>query len=310
MTVMPLVQELRLTISDKAQAAEEIHRPLRTYGREDERDTVARLLEQQRHLLLIGEHGIGKSHLLEYARDRLAAPDTTIYLDSFKTMRPTLQRVAQMLHEHDQLVRFRDIPSDKVPRKLARWQIADLTTLVCDSLHGHDYTFIIDDIHTITPTGVTVLQELTQVATVLGAASTDSLERLDLVVGRFNRLELGPLPSDAIKSMLWSYIDYDETPNARMLERKAIDTAKGNPGAIADVVTRYKNGEISQEEIRGLEHSGSQLDLTWTLFIAFAVFMAFRYVSRAMDSTTAYIAAGALSAFSLAARALMWRVRA
>lgn len=313
------LEELLATISVPDTETEEIRRAELTVGRDDVIATMRRLLNHHRNVLLVGTRGTGKSHLLRYAaRELIEDPGPAvskaerhlIVLDEFKAMKGILRGIIQDLHQRGQLTRFKETDdSDKVYSITGRWRVNQLTDLVCDSLHGHDYTIIIDNLESLTPTGVPVLQQLSDVAVVLASARVDQLGRLDPIIERFNRIELGPIPDDAIRELLWSSVDYSTVSNARMLENKIVKTSAGIPGAVIDTITRYAEGKITIRDIQQIEGREPISDVTWVLLIAIAGVMTLRYVSRAANSTTAYIAFGGLSAFSMVLRSMLYRMR-
>jgi type II secretory pathway predicted ATPase ExeA len=305
------LEELLATIGVPKTQEDDTHRAELTVGRDDVIATTRRLLRHHRHVLLVGARGTGKSHLLRYAtRELIENPQHLIILDDFKALRGILRRVIQDLHERGHLTRFKEIDdSEQVYRTTAKWRMNELAALVCDSLHGHDYTLVIDNLETLTPTGVPVLQQLSDVAVVLTAARTDQLTRLDPIIERFNRFELGPIPDDAIRQLLWSSVDYSTVSNARMLENKIVKTSAGIPGAVIDTITRYAEGKITIRDIQQIEGREPVSDITWVFLIAIAGIMTLRYVSRAANSTTAYIAFGGLSAFSMVLRSMLYRMR-
>jgi len=233
-----------------------------------------------------------------------------IVLDDFKALRGILRSIIHTLHQRGHLARFTEIDdSEQIYRTTAKWRVNELTDLVCDSLHGHAYTLVIDNLEGLTPTGVPVLQQLSEVAVILAAARTDQLDRLAPIVERFNRIELGPISDAAIRQLLWSSLDYSAVSNSKMLENKIVKTSAGNPGAVVDTIARYAEGTITLHDIQHIQGREPVSDVTWVLLIAVAGVMTLRYVSRATNSTTAYVAFGGLSAFSMVLRSMLYRMR-
>ncbi|MGD9098892.1 MAG: ATP-binding protein [Anaerolineae bacterium] len=302
--------ELMATINAPVVREEESGRAELTVGRDDVIATLRNLLGNQRHTLLIGERGMGKSHLLRYAaRELVQDPERLIVLDEFKAMKGILRGAIQDLHGRGQLARFKETEdSEQVYRATGRWRVNELAELACDSLHGHDYTIVIDNLEGLTPTGIPVLQQLSDVAVILAAARTDQLSRLDPVIERFNRVELRPITDEAVKELLWSSVDYSAVSNSRMLETKIVKTSAGVPGAVVDTIARYAAGQITIRDIQRIEGREPVSDVTWVLLFAIAGVMTLRYVSRAANSTTAYIAFGGLSAFSMVLRSMLYRL--
>lgn len=307
------VDELLATAGSLA-GDEQIRRAETTIGRERELKEIRRLLKARRHVLLVGGRGWGKSHLLRHvAREEIEDPERLLILDDFRAMRGILQAMAVELHFRGHLSQFKELEdSDLVRTRTGKWRVSELAQLVADGLHGKDYVIIIDNLETMTLSGVSVLQQLSDEAVICGAARKDRLYRLNAVIGRFNRIVLEPLSEQAIKDMLWSSVDYASIGNPKMLETKVVSAAKGVPGAVADAVTRYAaggTGEISERDIRQIQETGQASDITWLLVVGLMCFMVLRYVSRAMDSTTAYVMAGGLSVLGMMLRSMLYRIR-
>jgi hypothetical protein len=289
---IPLTQEIQLTISDPEPIADDVPATC-IWDRKQEINAIARDIKQQRHILISGAPGIGKSHLLRYARDYLIAPDASIYLDDFKSASAALRQIACALYQRRQLARLRGERHDKaVYRELERQRPQELVKLVCDSLRGRGYVLVIDDLDTIAPDGLAALKDLGQVATLLAAARTDRLPRLDSIAEQFDCIQLGPLPDDAACSMFWSRLGYS-LPEPDKLENRVRDAARGNPGKIASMATRYRRSNV--------------LNPVWILLIAAALTLAFYFASRQVGAASATIVAGGLCAVFVAARAFLWR---
>ncbi len=306
------MDELLATVGGLAED-DQVSRAEITVGREAEIREIQRLLNGRRHVLLVGKRGLGKSHLLRYvAREMVEELDRLLVLDDFKAVRGILRSVAVELHERDHLSQFKDEEdSDKVRTGTAKWRVSDVAQLVADSIYGRDYVLIVDNLDTMTPSGVSVFQQLSDVAVVVAAARTERLDRLDEVIGRLNRVELRPLADEAIRQMLWASVDYDDVKNPKMLETQVVKRARGVPGSVADAITRYAagSGGVSVREIRDIQGTSQATDLTWVLVVAVVGVAVMRYVSRAMDSTSAYVIFGGLSAVGMLLRSMLYRLR-
>jgi type II secretory pathway predicted ATPase ExeA len=286
-------------------------RPEVTIGRVEAITAINNFMARGRHVLITGSRGTGKSHLLRHVvRELVTGP--TLVLDDFKAQKSILIDVCEELHEAGHLSRYQDESDpDKVAATLRRLRIGELTDLVASSLRGRGYIVIIDSLETLTPSGVPTLQALSENAVVVAACELDELDRLDPVVDRFNQVELGPMPPDEIKAILWSRLDQAEVADPAMLERRVIAQAAGLPGAIVDAAHKLA-GSASLADIRGVTPTGARsaknyADLTWIILIALAGVIAMRYIARSTDSTTGYVVFGVLSAFGLVVRTLLFR---
>ena len=294
-----------------AHADESETRPETTVGRAEAITAIKNFMARGRHVLLTGSRGAGKSHLLRHvARELVTGP--TLVLDDFRAQRGILIDVCQELHEAGHLSRYQDESDpDKVAATLRRLRIGELTDIVASSLRGRGYIVVIDNLETLTPSGVPTLQALSENAVVVAACELQDLDRIVAVADRFNRIELGPMAEDEIKLLMWSRLDQAEVADATMLERRVIAQASGLPGAVVDAAHKLA-GSASLADIRGVTPTGARAaknyaDLTWIILIALAGVIAMRYIARSTDSATGYLVFGVLSAFGMVVRSLLFK---
>lgn len=291
---MPLLQEVQFTITGAGTQVQDTRHTRHIQGRKQEITAITRSLEQHRHVLVVGPPGIGKSHLLRYTRDHLLAPDAVIYLEGFKSAKAALRTIARTLHQRRHLTLRDGDDSETVYRKLGSWPVDEMIPLVCDAMYGRGYVLIVDDLDTLSLAEIPVLQEITQVAAILASASPDTLGTLTPLMGNFNRVELGPLSDDEIRTILWTQAKREDFSRPEKLESKVLKTVQGTPGAIGDIVARYQKG-------------GSYLDPLWILGIAVLLALTLYFVGQATNGVTAFLAAIVVGVLCLALRAALWK---
>ncbi|HDQ73836.1 MAG TPA: hypothetical protein ENN19_17335 [Chloroflexi bacterium] len=291
---MPLLQEVQFTITGTGTQVQDARQTRHIHGRKQEITAITRSLEQHRDVLVVGPPGIGKSHLLRYTRDHLLAPDAAIYLDGFKSAKAALRTVARTLHQRRHLTLRDGDDSETVYRKLGNWQTDDIVTLVCDALYSRGYVLIVDDLDMISLAEIPILQELTQVATILAAASSDNLGALTPIMGNFSRVELDPLPDDEIRTILWTQVDRDGLARPEKLEEKVLKKVQGNPGAIGEVVARLREG-------------GAYLNPVWILGVAILLAVTLYFVGQATNGVMAFLSAIVVVALCLVLRVVLWK---
>ncbi len=289
-----LTREVQLTISSLDPQQEQAGQANHLQVRKQEIAAISRGLEQQRHVLIVGAPGIGKSHLIHYTRDHLVASGAGLYVDSFEPVETALQQIALILYQRRQLIGVRSQRDIKtMEQELSRQQPERLTTLVGDSLRGHNYVLMIDNLDTITLAGIAALQQLMRVTTVVAAARAESLDKLGAVLDRFDRVQLEPLPDDAIRAILWSLLDYDSIAKPRVFETKALEAAGGRPGVVVEMVAGYRRGQYFSP--------------VWIALATAVLALAFYLASRALGAPVAYLIAAVLAIALLVARALLWK---
>lgn len=284
-----------------------------TIGRQDALDAIARLTAKNRHVLLTGPRGAGKSHLLWHCAENAPDDANTLTLEDFKAQRSILIDLCMRLHERGHLSRFNDEPDeDKLVAALSRLRIRELTALVVASVRGRSYTLYIDRLDTLTPSGVPTLHDLAQHVTIVAAADTENAERIKPILDKFNIVELGPLPPEDARQLLWLCIDQAEVADPVMLEKRILDQTGRLPGAIVDATQKITGG-ANLADIRSIHPQATpdtRVDLTWMVLIVAACITAMRYISRGLDSTTMYIVFGVLSACAMVSRVLLMRLAA
>ncbi len=282
-----------------------------TVGREEEIETVQSLLERGRHVLLLGSHGVGKSHLLRHIAGELASSGKCLFFDGFSAPKSVLKEVCLALHAAGCLLDYQhETDPDRVAASLSRLPVGSLTQLAAASLDQQGYTIVIDNLDNLTLAGVPVLQALSDKAAIVAACKAEKTDRVAGVIDRFNQVELGPMSSQDIAALLWTRLEQASVADPGMLERRIIAQANGNPGVVVDA-THKLAGSASLADIRDVRATiptTTRLDVTWIVFFAVAGLFALRYIARATDSTTAYVVFGVLSAFGMVARILLPRL--
>ncbi|MBN1888608.1 MAG: ATP-binding protein [Thermoflexales bacterium] len=282
-----------------------------TVGREEEIKSIHKLLERGRHVLLVGSHGVGKSHMLRHIAGELAGGGTCLFFDGFGAPKSVLKEVCLALHEAGHLPGYQhEADPERAGAMLNRLPLGNLSQLAAAGLDGQGYTLVIDNLDSLTAAGVPILQAISDKAILVAACKAEKTERVAGVIDRFNRVELAPMNSRDIAALLWTRLERAAVADPQLLERRIVAQANGNPGVVVDAAHKLA-GNASLADIRDVRATiptTSQVDLTWIVFFAVAGLLALRYVARATDSTTAYVVFGVLSAFGMAARILLPRL--
>jgi hypothetical protein len=152
---------------------------------------IARQLAQQHHVLLALDVGIAQSVFVRHLRGQVEIPGLMIALHDFKSVKSVLREIAGELYHRQLLAYLREEGDlESLYRKLERWQVDELTKLVCDSLRGQGVVLVIGDLGSITPAGVSVLRQLLDVATALAAVSPDGLENAAALKEQFETIRV------------------------------------------------------------------------------------------------------------------------
>jgi hypothetical protein len=173
------------------------------------------------------------------------------------------------------------------------------------------WTLIVDDLSDLSASVGRLIDPLNR-AFVLFAAAVEVRKPFEKHFWKLERVPIGNLSrleaSDLIRQASYGA----EIEDYRLFETHVLQQSAGNPRAILEMVDRLrKERSISRDAVREVSHEGARgkLDLTPALVVAAALFFAFRYVSRGMDSMDGYMLAGIGSAVIMTLRFFMSRMR-
>lgn len=156
-------------------------------------DYVARQLSQQHHVLVVLDPAIERSNFVQRLHGQINLPGFVVALPDFRSAKSVLREIAGELHRRHQLAYLREESDlETLYRKLERWQIDDLTKLVCDSMRNQGYFIVIDELDTITPAGMNVFRELLQASTILAVVSSAGMENVASVADKFETIQVKP----------------------------------------------------------------------------------------------------------------------
>ncbi|MFZ6026113.1 MAG: EsaB/YukD family protein [Chloroflexota bacterium] len=154
---------------------------------------ISRQLSQQHHLLVVLDPAIERSGFVCHLNSQINLPGFVVVLSDFRSAKSVLRELAGELHRRHQLAYLREESDlETLYRKLDRWQIDDLTKLVCDSMRNQGYFLVIHELDTITPAGMNVFRELLQVSTVLAVVSSAGMDSVTSVADKFETIQIKP----------------------------------------------------------------------------------------------------------------------
>jgi energy-coupling factor transporter ATP-binding protein EcfA2 len=295
-------------------------------------DEIYAHLAHGRHVLITGERGIGKSHIL----GRIARERPTIYISNMGAKKQTLLNVLQCLFEDGRLEDFAYfVDWQDVLKKLRRKTIAQLLNIVSAALsssprpalsadvpsavegtEGGHYLVALDDLDTVSERGLLdVILPLMNVAQFLAAANTSTgtrKRRVGLVVDKFKTLDVPPMTTPEARALLWATLNRDQYPHWQVIETKVLNHAAGMPGVVVDLAQALAGTTGSLAEIRDLEHTSGvpRVNIAFPLAMAIiAAVFAGRYLARGLDDPTLYVLAGIGSALTYMLRPYIWKMK-
>lgn len=277
-------------------------------GRKDEMQKLHDCGKKKINLLITGEQGIGKTHLLDNYNYgnliRIGDLSTTkkmiagLLLHLFETDK---ESIAKTLYE-------KQLNKNEIDTLVYRETIKRMTELLIQITEQHEYTLIIDDVTRIPPTGVLALEKLKNHFHIICAARRIPMTKSSFLTN-FERIELKPLSrpesieliNRVSQPILKKIEDYETYKN------HIFENTNGNPLFIIEMIERYsKEPEITLEVIRDYRHTSAlkEFDFSLVLVIILSSLMVLRYISGELgdDSGAMRLFGGIFLMFALFAR--------
>ena len=255
-------------------------------GRDLEIKKLSENFEKGINTLILGKIGIGKSHLLEY----IESEKKVLRIDDLVGIKTTLINLLTHLYDNDkkhvkQLL-YDDIDSDKLNVKLSRTSVRNLTKEICDLVQNKEYILIIDSVDRISPNGVKFLELIKDHFVIICSARSVKIDRSS-AFWNFDKLELKELSRTKSIEMISKLSRDLEIENYELYRNHIFEQTNGNPRAIFEIIDRYrKENIITNEVVREIRHTSSlkEIDMTFIIFIAFALMYVLRYLSKEIDN--------------------------
>ena len=277
-------------------------------GRKEEMQKLHDCGKKKINLLITGEQGIGKSHLLDNYNYgnliRIGDLSTTkkmiggLLLHLFETDK---ESIAKTLYE-------KQLNKNEIDTLVYRETIKRMTELLIQITEQDEYTLLIDDVTRIPPTGVLALEKLKNHFHIICAARRIPMTKSSFLTN-FERIEIKPLSrpesieliNRVSQPILKKIEDYETYKN------HIFENTNGNPLFMIEMIERYsKEPEITLEVIRDYRHTSAlkEFDFSLVLVIILSSLMVLRYISGELgdDSGAMRLFGGIFLMFALFAR--------
>lgn len=282
-----------------------------TVGRKTELKKIRSNLRRRASTLLLGERGVGKTHLLKYIHKELEG--FSFYIETLSPPKANLLNLLSSLADWSE--------EDLKERGANRWTLKQIAEELLEEIDKRDrFVLIIDNLDRVSAAYSQLLENLIEQLPILGAAcEIKDSEPLQRFFWSFEIIELKPLTSPEVERIVIHKVDdeqvnFSDSSTRRLFVKKVVQAAKGIPLAACEMVKKASNIKaVTRRFIRQTlkEHHSAfkYIDATYMWLLVVAAAAAMRYISRGMNSTDAYVFFGALYAVLLIVRILMWRRR-
>lgn len=275
-------------------------------GRKKELELLHSLCMKKVNVLIIAPKGGGKTQMMDNLKF-----SNILRIDEFTGVKKTLGGMLLELFNGDKeaLKQMMFDQEKEFEKQITKGTIKYLTDLLKKITQRHEYTIVVDNIETVTPSGVRALEALgDHFHFVMGARKVQLSKATFLTT--FDKMILKPLPRiDCIrlidilsKDFANSIEDYDAYRN------KIVNESSGNAGAITEMVDRFsKEPFVSAEMVAQRTHNSElkEVDMTIVVIIALSSLMILRYYGKENDESSMTFIGGFFMVFALFARTLM-----
>jgi len=278
-----------------------------TIGRTKEFETLENNADKGINTLIVGNIGIGKSHLLEYFN----CSKKILRIDDLFSIKTSLVNLLVHLYDNDKSyvkkLIYADIPKDKLQVKLTRNSVRNLAKEICDIVEPKEYLIVIDNVDRISPKGVEMIEYLKDHFLIFTAARNVKIDRSS-AFWNFDRINLKEFNRTRSFELINKLAFDVEVEDNSLFRNHIFEQSNGNPRVIFELVDRYRREPIiTNEVVKEIRHTASlkEIDMTFIIFIAFGLMYLLRYMSKEVDNDSFRFIGGVALVLTLLFRQLM-----
>ncbi len=275
-------------------------------GRKDILKEVNELFHKKVNLLILGPQGIGKSRIL-----LMLNHDKILRFDDFKGVKTTLGNLLLELYNGDKEKIIQLLTEEaEINKVITKNSVPHLINLLLKTTEKDEYSLIIDDITSVTPSGVVALEKLKNHFHIIAAARQVKMSQASFL-SNFQKLSIKPLNriestqlivqhSKPLKNRIEDYESY---------KNHIYEQTGGNPLFIKEIIDRFsKEPIISIDHIRDIRHTAAlrEIDMSIPIVIMISSLMILRYIGGEFedDSGAFRLFGGIFMLFALFSRSI------
>jgi hypothetical protein len=223
-------------------------------GREKELLKLLELRDKKVNTLLIGEKGMGKSHILDNFQG-----DKLLRIDDLSEFKKTLANLCLHLAggEKESLIDMMNINIEVVTKASPKRMIEDCLMKICEK---HEYTIVIDDATRIIPSVIPSLEMLAKHFHMVVAARSVPISHASWL-SNFEKVKIEGLNrEESHKLIQLSSADYKEKiEDVELYANHIFESSNGNPLSITEMVQRMRvEKTVRIENIQAISHGGKK----------------------------------------------------
>ncbi|MFC1571194.1 tyrosine-type recombinase/integrase [Candidatus Margulisiibacteriota bacterium] len=253
-----------------------------TIGRNSVLNDIRENLAKERSTILVGDIGMGKTHLLKVIGEEKAC----LYLDSPTPIKQFLQKLCE---------KYCPDWTQRLPNK-ARSSAKEIVELLANLQKDKEKKeiLIIDNLGKLKISDLEVFLVLLDSFIVMASADTTS-KKLKQIWWKFRRIDLPPLTTEAEKEFIKHLTSGLTITDYKLLEARILSLAGGLPLSIVEMVNQISGRPVvKNEDVRDLYHESGVRYRDWTLILVvlWGMAMISRFIALGTHSFELYILAG------------------
>jgi integrase/recombinase XerD len=279
-------------------------------GREKEVTKIVDLLSKNVNVLLLGEAGSGKTHLI----DNLKFDRQVLRIESTENFKLTLKNLILFLFQNDKealkVALYGELDLKAIEVKLNKETTQELCNLIRSITKPYEYILLIDSVDSITPKTAKCLEILKDQFAILATARGVKVNNSSFL-WNFEKVELKALTRAEGLKLVYKWC----VGTKPEIATKIVETAQGNPRMLYELCDRLNKEQAT--DLQDVEHifngylgkESKEFDVSLLLMIALAVIASFKYFASEMDAPELKIIGGLALILLILGRFIFQRVK-
>lgn len=287
-----------------------------TIGRNNVLKEILKNISNGTNTIIIGNLGVGKSHLLSIVKQQAqetksAVAPRFLTIDNTSEIKPTLAQLLLYILQTDQKGVYQflypNYDYNKALAHISRDTVQNIANRIIEITPKKKYTLIIDNVDSITPKAVKILEIFKDHFTIITSARQVSVNRSSFL-WNFDIIRLKELSRESAMKLIQSHSVGLQVQDYNLFRNYVYEQTNGNPRAIEEIINRYKKEPvITNDMIRSITHTGAlpEIDCTFIILVFLACVACLRYLNHEVNNASFRVIGGIALVFLFISRYLV-----